>query len=108
LLNAADNLAANGVAERVTLEQAHVDDEYLRQRSGQYDLVLANVLSGVLRPLLPALRATLRAGGGLILGGILTSEAAAMISAADEVDLRLEAEDREDGWWSGLLAAATR
>jgi ribosomal protein L11 methyltransferase len=108
LLNAAENLTANGVAERVTLERAHVDAEYLRQRRGQYDLVVANVLSGVLRPLLPALRETLRYGGALILGGILTSEAAAMITAANQAGLRLETDDREDGWWSGLLVVANQ
>jgi ribosomal protein L11 methyltransferase len=107
LINAHENVEANGVAGRVTLEEAFVDVKYLEARSGRYDLILANVLSGVLRPLLPAFRSALRPGGGIILAGILQSEADGMVESAAAAGLRLVAEDREEEWWGGLLTAHT-
>ena len=95
------NILRNGAMGRVRLQHALVDERYLAERRGRYDLILANVLSGVLRPLLPALRAALRAGGGLVLGGILVEESEAMKRAADDEGLELVEEDVEDEWWTG-------
>jgi ribosomal protein L11 methyltransferase len=104
LINARENVAANAVADRVTLEEAAVDAAYLEARAGAYDLILANVLSGVLLPLLPAFATALRADGALILAGILRSEADTMVGAASSAGFVLHAEDREDEWWSGLFS----
>jgi ribosomal protein L11 methyltransferase len=101
--NATGTVAANGVSDRVTLEQREVDDECLRATPGAYDLILANVLSGVLRPLLPAFVAALRPRGILILSGILQTEADDIVEAARASDLHLTREDREDEWWSGTF-----
>jgi len=103
LLNARENVDRNGVTERVELVNALVDAEFLAARPTAFDMILANVLSGVLRPLLPDFRRALRPGGSLILGGILQSEAMAMVTAAGAAGLELEGEDREEEWWGGLL-----
>jgi ribosomal protein L11 methyltransferase len=100
---AAANAERNGVGDRIHLALALVDRRYLADRRGRYDLILANVLSGVLRPLLPDLAAALRKSGALVLGGILNDESDVMRSAAADVGLAVVAEDREDEWWTALM-----
>jgi ribosomal protein L11 methyltransferase len=105
--NAQDNVVRNGTLENVRIDCALVDEGYLaRAGSGAFDLILANVLSGVLMPLLPAFHDALTADGHLILSGILETEADAMIEAAQRAGFVLLVEDLEDEWWSGLLGIA--
>lgn len=123
--NARENLERNGVAGSVTLENALVDDPYLDALGpGRVDLIVANVLSGVLIPLLPAFRRVLVPGGRAepgvsrgaghadaaapgraILGGILTTEADRVVAAAEAAGFDVAREDVEDEWWSVLLTA---
>jgi ribosomal protein L11 methyltransferase len=100
------NAARHGVGARVRVEQAFVDVDWLARHHAAYDLIAANVLSGVLRPLLPALRAALHPAGALVLGGILAEEADALVGAAEAAGFALSAEEREDEWWTGLFAAS--
>lgn len=98
------NIARNEVADRVTVRQAVVDGDVLDAlRPGSFDLVVANVLSSVLIPLLPALRGVLRPAAPLILAGILASEAAEVTAAARRAGLAVVREDREQEWWSVVL-----
>lgn len=104
MATAAANLARNGVRDVVDLRNAVVDAAYLEaDRGGGFDLIVANVLSGVLVPLLRPMAAALRPGGRVILGGILASEVEDVTAAAVAARLVLEAEDREEEWWTGLL-----
>lgn len=99
--NALLNVERNGAASRVTLREGRVDAPFLdREGEGVWDVILANVLSGVLEPLLPAFRRGLVPGGRLLLSGILEDEAERMRAAADRAGLQVEAEDEEDEWWS--------
>lgn len=111
--NARSNVARNGVAHAVDLVHDAVTESFLaRLGPGPFDLIVANVLSSVLVPLLPSFRSALapprgRAPGGrLIVGGILTSEASDMVSAASAAGLSLRHADVEGEWWSGLLEAS--
>jgi ribosomal protein L11 methyltransferase len=107
LITAAANLERNGATEAVTLVNTVVDADYLEsQGPNAFDLVVANVLSGVLVPLLPAFVAVLRPGGRVVLGGIMASEVEAVVAAAADAGLVLEAQDREEEWWTGLLRRA--
>jgi len=108
LINAAENVERNGLAARVRLEQALVDAEWLGAVPDEYDLIVANVLSQVLLPLLKPFRDALHGGGSLLLGGILQSEAETLIEAARSTGYLLVAEDREDEWWSGRFVAPSR
>lgn len=104
MATAAANIARAGLQDRVTLVNAVVDPAYLETaRQAGFDLIVANVLSGVLTPLMPAFRTALRDGGSLILGGILDHEAAAVREAATAAGLTLAAEDCEGEWWTGLM-----
>lgn len=103
--NCRENLERNGVLDRVTLECAAVDAAWLAADGGRFDVIAANVLSGVLIPLLPDFAAALRPGGRVILGGILEHEADAMKAAAGVARLALADERVEGEWWTCLLRA---
>lgn len=113
LINARDNVERNGVADRVQLVHRLVDEEYLAASGpGSFDLIVANVLSGVLLPLLPGFRSVLTPApsprpGRLILGGILEHEARTMIEAAMAAGFVLDLEDEEEEWWGGLFTASS-
>ncbi|MDR0735341.1 MAG: 50S ribosomal protein L11 methyltransferase [Zoogloeaceae bacterium] len=65
--------------------------------SGDYDLVLANILANPLRMLAPALCAHVRPGGSLALSGILPEQAAALVGIyAPWIPLAVS--DTRDGW----------
>lgn len=103
-LNARENLERNGVAPTVTLIEAMADDALL-EGLGRFDLVLANILSGVIRPLLPGMRRSLAGSpeGRLIVSGILRSESPDVVRDAGAAGFRVERVDEEEEWWSALL-----
>jgi ribosomal protein L11 methyltransferase len=104
--NASENIARNGVAGCVLLQCSLVDSAFLAECGGRaFDGIVANVLSSVLRPLLPAMHAALQPGGWAILSGILLDEAEPMRAAAHDAGFDIEAGDTEEQWWSVLLRA---
>jgi ribosomal protein L11 methyltransferase len=97
------NLRRNAVEDGIEVVHAVVDNDFLlRQRSG-FDVIVANVLSSVLVPLLAGFRAAVRGEGRLILGGMLEEEADGVRQAAEAAGWCLQQEDVEDGWWSVLF-----
>ena len=102
LINARDNVERHGVVAQVRLEQSLVDSAWLAAH-GSFDIILANILSSVIRPLLPAFRAALRPGGALLVSGILEQESRDVLADAATTGFRARIEDREDGWWSAWL-----
>jgi ribosomal protein L11 methyltransferase len=107
-LNARENLERNSVVGRVRIVEAMADDALLAEL-GHFDLVLANILSGVIRPLLPAFRRTLAASadGRLIVSGILRTEADEVMRAAVAAGFHVERVDEEEEWWNALLRPAS-
>lgn len=104
ILNARDNVTRNGVADAVELYESLVDERYLAQYgNGTFDVIVANVLSGVLKPLLIPFRTAVRPGGAVILGGILQEEADDMLEACEAAGYEVIGEDLEDEWWGVLL-----
>ena len=102
--NAADNIHANAVGNRVHFIEG--DAETLLPLIAPVDLILANILSSVLVNLLQVMRGSLAADGHAIVSGILREERAMMLDAIDAKGWRLLREDTEDEWWSGLIARA--
>lgn len=102
-LNARENFDRNGVGGIITLHEAFADDALLRQL-GHFDLITANILSGVIRPLLPAFAAALKDEGKLIVSGILQVESDRVLQDALPAGFALVEEDREEDWWSAVLA----
>lgn len=103
-LNARENIERNGVEARVRLVEAAADDALLA-RLGRFDLVLANILSSVIRPLLPAFHRALAGSpaGGLIVSGIMRSEHEGVVHDARAAGFAVRQVDEEEEWWSALL-----
>ena len=77
LIATRDNAEANGVADRVIL---HSSAESL---PGGVDLLLSNILSGPLCELAPRFAGLVRAGGDLVLAGLMAVESADVTRAQD-------------------------
>jgi ribosomal protein L11 methyltransferase len=71
---------------------------------GEFDLVLANILATPLKVLAPLLCAHVKAGGQLVLAGILARQADELIEAYAPW-VALSVSDEEDGW---ILMTAQR
>lgn len=99
LESAAGNLIINGLAERIELR--HIDDPNdLAPRT--FDVVVANIISGVLLQLRSALIDRTRSGGRLILSGILTAEHERVVEAFGRSGLVL-VERVDAGEWTALV-----
>jgi ribosomal protein L11 methyltransferase len=100
--NAEANVRANGVNDRVSvlLGEAAV----LLRLVAPVRVVLANIVAPVLLSLLPVIDEALTPDGRAIVGGITEQERPAFMAAIDEAGWRLEAEDREENWWSAVIA----
>ena len=89
LLTTVANAAGNGVVVDVAAPDS--------LPPGTFDLVLANILAGPLIELEPLLAARTRAGGRIVLSGILESQAAEVVAAyARDFDAAVLA--TEEGW----------
>lgn len=93
------NLDANGMADRVTVVEAAGFDH--PDLAGPFDLVFANILKGPLMALAPDLSARLRAGGHVILSGILNEQAQQVIDVYLQNGNSLVTHE-EIGEWSTL------
>lgn len=106
-INARENIERNDVGGIIQLREAMADDALLRE-AGDFDLIVANILSGVIRPLLPAFARALKDGGQLIVSGILQSESDDVVQNATAAGFALVEEDRDEDWWSAAFAAPGR
>lgn len=89
------NAASNGVTVRVGLPD---------MASGEYPVVLANILAAPLKLLAPILVGHLAPGGTLVLAGLLERQVEEL-QAAYAPMLQLQVADSEDGW---VLLSGTR
>lgn len=101
---ARENLRRNGAAGRCRVVHLEATAGVLRLMAPpRFDVVAANILAPVLVPLLGPFREVTGDDGRLILGGILEEEAEEAVGPARRAGWRLEEEDRDDGWWTGLF-----
>ncbi|MFN2348088.1 MAG: 50S ribosomal protein L11 methyltransferase [Thioalkalivibrio sp.] len=96
LIATRDNARRNGIADE-QLPVCLPED----LQDGPVDLVMANILSGPLVELAPALGQLVRPGGKLILSGLLAEQAHTVATAYSDT-FTVEAATLKDGW--GLLA----
>ena len=100
--NARANCVLNGVDAQVVLMQCSAD-----RVSGIFDVVVANIISSILLPMIPELAERLHPAGYAILGGILDRECEAFCTALDRVNLVID-EMLEDGEWLCAIARKSR
>ena len=87
--------AAKSNAELNTVSARFEDST--REIKGQFDIVVANILSNPLKALAPAICAHVRPGGRLALSGILTEQSDDLIEAYSPY-VALSVADSRDGW----------
>ena len=98
IANAEANVAANGSADAVAVIQG--DAALLLPLLAPVDGVLANIISSVLRELLPVVADAVSPGAPVILGGMLVDEREVMLDFITAHGWRVVADDDEDQWWS--------
>ena len=92
--NCRGNVAANGVADRVTPMLGDV-----RSIAGRhYGFILANINRNILTADMPAYAAALDAGGDLMMSGFLEQDVPVITACAGELGLRIVATAGKDGW----------
>ena len=94
--NAAENFHLNAVADRITFRLGSIE---VIPETG-FDLILANINRNVLLDLFPAFAGKVRAGGHVVLAGLLRTDRARMLEAAAPLGLTLHREAEEGAWWS--------
>lgn len=97
--NAGLNIRINECGNRILLAAGGID---ALQPEPAFDLVMANILAGVLKDLAQAISSRVRPGGSLILSGILNEQADSVIAAYEKEGLRNPAVMRE-GEWTALV-----
>ncbi len=75
----------------------------LEDESGEFDVVVANIESRILNPMLPALVSHMAPRGDLILGGVLVQEQAELLKPVRGAGLQV-VEVREENGWLGIRA----
>jgi ribosomal protein L11 methyltransferase len=98
----AENVELNRAADRVTWRTEWATVESLASL-GPRDGVVANIESGILRPLLPGFSAAVKPGGWLILSGILADEWEEMRTDTERNGFRHSVVDQDGEWRSGLF-----
>ena len=100
--NAEANIAANGAHGRVDVFEG--DAAVLLPLIAPVRVVLANIISSVILPLLPVMRAALAPNGKAIIAGMIVDERLPMERALGLGGWRIERDDVEDAWWSARIA----
>jgi ribosomal protein L11 methyltransferase len=100
--NAQENVEHNGVSDRVTI--IHGDAALLLPLLAPVRVILANIISGVIVELAPAMRAALASDGRVIVSGILVAERDALLAAVEPLGFELRDEIADGEWWSAELA----
>jgi ribosomal protein L11 methyltransferase len=100
--NAEENVRRNDVSDVVTVIEG--DAATLLPLVAPVRVITANIISSALLELLPVMALTLEPGGSAILSGILDEERPMMLRALQDSGWVVDAEDREDIWWSATIA----
>lgn len=100
--NAEENVVRNGVSAQVRVVEG--DAAVLLPLVAPVRIVLANILSSVIRELADVMRQALTPDGAAVLGGVLGSERDELVRELGRRGWRLVYEEREGDWWSGVIA----
>ena len=97
--NARANMRLNKISGNVVFRTGTLEDV-----SGVFDVVVANIESRTLNPMLPALASHVTPKGNLILGGVLVRERAKFLKAVYAAGLQV-VEILDENGWLGIRAA---
>lgn len=91
---AKENIVQNGVGDTVTAECS----DLLETVTGQYDVIIANIVADVIIQLLAGIEQFLADGGVFIISGIIDTREGDVRKAIAETSLAVKEIVREDGW----------
>ncbi|MBF0440954.1 MAG: 50S ribosomal protein L11 methyltransferase [Oligoflexales bacterium] len=94
--SAKKNADANGVS--VFLEKGTFPKKVLHSNHGLFDFIIANILPIVLREIIPGISENIRAGGEVVLSGILEAEERSIIDLCREYRLTFISRDVLNEW----------
>ncbi len=92
--NCVENIADNGVADKVTPILGNVEGI----KGKKYDFILANINRNILLADMPVYADCLNPGGELLMSGILEADIPAIRDRAEELGLSYMGERLKDGW----------
>lgn len=92
--NCRENIVTNGVADRITPILG--DASAIEGRS--YDFILANINRNILLADMPRYAATLKAGGELLMSGILECDIASIVERAEGLGMHFVTSRLRNGW----------
>lgn len=102
-----ENMAVNGI-EYIDLLVADGARDIPVKPETRFDLVIANILAGPLIAMAPEITAIAAPGAAIVLAGLLTSQADAVVDAYQSAGCALERADRRGDWTILLLKAGAR
>lgn len=91
---AAENIAANGLTERINVKQG----DLLQGTEGQADVIIANIIADIIIMLLEDVPGKLKTGGIFLASGIIEERQNDVAAAAAKAGLCVEAVDTKGGW----------
>ena len=91
--NTEENLALNGIIEGVKVKEGSLSDV-----AGVFDVVVANIISSILVPLLPGLADHTAKGGRVVFGGVLDRERIPFCEAILDAGLAIDTILEEGEW----------
>ena len=100
--NGRDNAALNGVAGQLDVREGSLE---VVPETG-FDLVVANIISSILEPMLPILAEKAAPSASLVLSGLLATERERVVGTMAGLGYALAAEEHENEWWGGLWRPA--
>ncbi len=91
---AAENIAANGLSDKIELRQG----DLLHGTEGRADIIIANILAAVIIELLPGIPAKLTENGIFLASGIIAARRQEVAAAAAAAGMRIRQEFAKGGW----------
>ena len=91
---AGENAALNGVADKLTVLVGDLSDK----ASGQYDVVVANIVANAIISLSPAVPALMKPHGYFIASGIIDTRKDEVVAALNAAGLKVQAIREKRGW----------
>ncbi|WP_293660986.1 50S ribosomal protein L11 methyltransferase [uncultured Phascolarctobacterium sp.] len=91
---AAENIAANGLTEKINVKQG----DLLQGTEGQADVIIANIIADIIIMLLEDVPGKLKNGGIFLASGIIEERQNDVAAAAAKAGLCVEAVDTKGGW----------
>jgi ribosomal protein L11 methyltransferase len=98
---AAANIAANGMTQRIELITGDLTKPGTIPDGKRYDIITANLASGIIKTLIPHFAALLNEGGTLILSGLLAEEGDDIIEKIKAAGLR-DINQKTKGEWKSI------